>query len=173
MNSQLRQNFHQDCEEAINKQINMELYASYAYMSMAFYFDRDDLALSGLHKFFKKASDEEREHAMKFMKYQNKRGGKVFLSDIKVPKIEWGSAQDAMQAALDLETEVNESLLQIHRIATEKNDVTLCDFLESEYLQEQVDSMKEIADYVTNLKRVGEGLGVYMFDRQLNEENSS
>lgn len=74
----------------------------------AFYFDRDDVALSGLHKYFKKASDEEREHAMKFMKYQNKRGGRVTLSDIKAPKIEWGSAQDAMQAALDLEADVNE-----------------------------------------------------------------
>lgn len=34
MDSQLRQNYHKDCEEAINKQINMELYASYTYMSM-------------------------------------------------------------------------------------------------------------------------------------------
>lgn len=79
-----------------------------AVILQAFYFDRDDLALSGLHKFFKKASDEEREHAMKFMKYQNKRGGKIALSDIKTPKNEWGTAQDAMQAALDLEVEVNE-----------------------------------------------------------------
>lgn len=65
-----------------------------------------------------------------------------------------------------------QSLLQIHRTATEKNDVTLCDFLESEYLQEQVESMKEISDFVTNLKRVGEGVGVYIFDRQLGEESS-
>lgn len=45
---------------------------------------------------------------MKFMKYQNKRGGKIALSDIKTPKNEWGTAQDAMQAALDLEVNVNE-----------------------------------------------------------------
>lgn len=159
----------------------------------AFYFDRDDVALSGLHKYFKKASDEEREHAMKFMIYQNKRGGRVVHSDITAPKDEWGSAQDAMQAALDLEHKVNEvrvfymirlhsdnivdtllqSLLIIHRIAAEKNDVNLCDFLENEYLQEQVDSMKEISDYVTNLKRVGEGLGVHIFDRQLHDEFSN
>jgi ferritin heavy chain len=43
----------------------------------------------------------------------------------------------------------------------------LCDFLESEFLQEQIDAIKEIADHVTNLQRVGEGLGVYMFDKQL------
>lgn len=34
MTSPQRQNYHQDCEEAINKQINMELYASYTYLSM-------------------------------------------------------------------------------------------------------------------------------------------
>lgn len=46
-------------------------------------------------------------------------------------------------------------------------DVNFCDFLSTHFLQEQVDSMKEIADHVTNLKRVGEGLGVFVFDQNL------
>lgn len=62
-----------------------------------------------------------------------------------------------------------QSLLGIHNIAAANNDANFCDFLETEFLQEQVDSMKEIADHVTNLQRVGEGLGVYMFDKQLAE----
>lgn len=82
--SQARQNYHEDCEAAINKQINMELYASYVYLSMAGYFDRDDVALPGFKKFFKKSSDEEREHAQKFIKYQNMRGGRVVLAPIEV-----------------------------------------------------------------------------------------
>lgn len=69
-----------------------------------------------MHKYFKKASDEEREHAMKFMKYQNKRGGRIVLSEIETPKNEWGSAQDAMQAALDLEYKVNE--VSVNRLFT-------------------------------------------------------
>uniref|UniRef100_A0A452RIE5 Ferritin heavy chain n=1 Tax=Ursus americanus TaxID=9643 RepID=A0A452RIE5_URSAM len=32
--SQVRQNYHPDCEAAINSQINLELYASYVYLSM-------------------------------------------------------------------------------------------------------------------------------------------
>ena len=48
------------------------------------YFDRDDVALKGFHKFFKESSDEEREHAEKFMKYQNMRGGRVVLQTIQV-----------------------------------------------------------------------------------------
>ena len=50
----------------------------------SFYFDRDDVALPGFASFFKKASDEEREHAEKLMKFQNQRGGRVVLQDIKV-----------------------------------------------------------------------------------------
>lgn len=46
----------------------------------------------------------------------------------------------------------------------------MCDFLESEYLQEQVDAIKEIGDHLTNLRRVGEGLGVYLFDKELSEK---
>lgn len=50
----------------------------------AFYFDRDDVALPGFSHFFKENSHEEREHAEKLMSFQNKRGGKIFLQDIKV-----------------------------------------------------------------------------------------
>lgn len=60
-----RQNFAVECEMGINKQIIMELGASYTYLSMAFYFDRDEVALHGFHEFFKKLSDEERGHAQK------------------------------------------------------------------------------------------------------------
>ncbi|KAH8041499.1 hypothetical protein HPB51_016944 [Rhipicephalus microplus] len=165
--TQPRQNYHVDCEARINKQINLELYASYVYTSMAYYFDRDDVALPGFHKFFKKSSDEEREHAQKLMKYQNMRGGRVVLQAIQKPsRDEWGAGLDAMQAALELEKTVNQSLLDLHKLANDHNDAQLCDFLESEYLEEQVKAIKELSDYVTNLKRVGPGLGEYMFDKE-------
>jgi ferritin heavy chain len=54
------------------------------FFFQAYYFDRDDVALPGFCKYFKKASDEERGHAEKFMKYQNRRGGRIVLQDIKV-----------------------------------------------------------------------------------------
>ncbi|VEL30912.1 unnamed protein product, partial [Protopolystoma xenopodis] len=85
MLSIIRQNFHEQCEAGLNKQINMELFAHYTYLSMAYYFNRDDVALKGFHKFFLKASTEEREHAMKLMEYQNLRGGHIVLADIQKP----------------------------------------------------------------------------------------
>ncbi|CAO1402291.1 unnamed protein product [Diamesa serratosioi] len=169
--SQVRQNFHEQCEEGINKQINMELYASYVYLALAYHFDRDDIALFGLHDYFKKASYEEREHAELFLKYLNQRGGRIILKNIAAIEVNENlTALEAMQQALDLEKQVNQSLLDLHSVSATHNDANLCDFLETNFLQEQIDGIKEIGDHVTNLRRVGEGLGVYIFDKELAEK---
>jgi len=165
--SQIRQNYHVDCEAAINKQISIELHAHYVYMAMAQHFDRDDVALKGCHKFFKKSAEEEHEHAEKFMTYQNKRGGRVVLQKIDPPeKTSFASALEAMELALSLEKTVNQSLLDLHKIASNNNDPHLTNFLEDEYLDEQVESIKKIAAHVTNLKRCGPGLGEYLYDHE-------
>merc|ERR1711935_1155314 len=65
--SKIRQNYHEDCEALINKQINMEFYASYVYLSMSSYFSRDDQALPGFAAHSAKESEEERGHGMKLM----------------------------------------------------------------------------------------------------------
>jgi len=167
MSSQCRQNYHEESEAGINRQINMELYASYCYQSMAFYFDRDDVALPGFSKYFKHASEEEREHAEKLMTYQNKRGGRIVLQDVKQPeRNEWGTGLEAMQVALQLEKSVNQSLLDLHKLCSSHDDPQMADFLESEYLEEQVKSIKEIGDHITQLKRVGPGLGEYTYDHE-------
>jgi ferritin heavy chain len=173
MASQIRQNFHEDAEAGINKQINMEMYASYVYMSMSSYFDRDDVALGGYAKFFKHLSHEEREHAEKLSKYQNKRGGRVVFNPIdKPPKSEWGAGIDALQAALELEKSVNQALLDLHKVASDRTDPQMCDFLESEFLEEQVESIKQLGDYITSAKRAGPGLGEWHFDRMLEDKTS-
>jgi len=166
--SQIRQNFHAEVEAAINKQINLEMYSSIVYLSMATYFDRDDVALYGFAKFFLKSSHEERDHAEKFIKYQNSRGGRVVLNAIEKPqRDEWGSGLEAMTMALELEKTVNQSLLALHGLGGTKNDPHFCDFLESEYLGEQIEAAKELGGYITSLKRVGPGLGEFEFDKML------
>lgn len=170
--SQVKQNFHNECEAGINKQINLELYASYVYQSMAWHFDRDDVALPGMHKFFLKSSLEEREHAEKLMKYQNRRGGRVVLKSIEKPaKDEWGSALEAMQMALALEKNINQVLLDLHKQATDHGDPHMTDFLEGNYLEEQVESIKQIAGFVTQLTRMGPGLGEHIFDKELADQS--
>jgi len=165
--SAMRQNFHQDCEAAINKQINMELHASYVYMSMSAHYQRHEVALPGMEKFFHENSEEERGHAEKLMKYQNNRGGRVVLHAVDAPKCqEWNGALKSLEAALELEKKVNESLLHLHKMADGHNDPHLTNFLESEFLDEQVESIKKLADMITRLNRAGTtGLGEYLFDK--------
>jgi len=168
MASRIRQNFHEDSEAKINKQINMEFYASYVYLSMSSWFNRDEQALHGFASYFKKASDEEREHGMKLMEYQASRGGKVVFHEIAKPaQMEWGTPLDAMKAALELEKTVNQSLLEVHSTAGNHNDAHLCDFLEANYLDEQVQGIKEIADKITQIERAGPGLGLHMMDKEM------
>lgn len=92
-------------------------------MIQSYYFDRDDVALPNISKWFCKQSDEEREHAQIFMKYQNTRGGRVVLQSVQKPeKDEWGSPLEAFQAALELEKYNNTSLLELHAVANQATD---------------------------------------------------
>ncbi|VEL09746.1 unnamed protein product [Protopolystoma xenopodis] len=58
-----------------------------------------------------------------------------------------------------------QSLLQLHAVAESHHDNHMMDFLESEYLNEQVTAIKELADYITQCERAGPGLGEYMFEK--------
>ncbi|XP_046932343.1 ferritin heavy chain-like [Lynx rufus] len=167
--SQVRQNYHPQCEAAINSQINLELYASYVYLSMAFYFDRADVALENFSKFFLRRSHEESQHAEKLMQLQNQRGGRIRLRDIMKPdRDNWENGLDAMECAFHLEKSLNQSLLDLHQLATDKNDAHLCSFLETNYLPEQVKVIKELGGYITSLRNVEtleDGLAEYLFDK--------
>ncbi|KAH6810845.1 ferritin 2 [Perilla frutescens var. frutescens] len=103
---------------------------------------------------------------------QNKRGGKVKLQWMMMPisdydHLEKGDALHAMEIALSLEKLTNEKLLNLHKVADENNDAQLADFIESEFLAEQVESIKKISEYVAQLRRVGKGHGVWNFDQML------
>ncbi|KAG9155899.1 hypothetical protein Leryth_004147 [Lithospermum erythrorhizon] len=140
-----RQLYTQNSESAINEQINVE---------------------------YNESSEEERGHAEKLMEYQNKRGGRVKLHSIQMPPSEYdhvekGDALYAMELALSLEKLTNEKLLQVHKVADENNDPSMADFIESEFLHEQVEAIKSISSYVSQLRRVGKGHGVWHFDQML------
>lgn len=68
---------------------SVEYNVSYVYHALYAYFDRDNVGLPGMAKFFKESSDEERNHAELLMKYQNMRGGRVQMGSIVVPDSEF------------------------------------------------------------------------------------
>jgi ferritin heavy chain len=151
--SRARQNFHEESEAAISKQINIELNASYVYLAISSFFDRDTIALPGLSKFFGKMSDEERDHGRALIEYMAKRGGIVTYSSIPAPPVynDDTKALELLKASLEMEKAVNQSLLLLHDIADKHNDAQMADFLEQAYLDEQVESIKQLADLITQI----------------------
>ena len=125
------------------------------------------MALPNFAAYFKKCADEEKEHAEKFMKFQNQRGGVVVLKDIETPKQnEWKTGIEGLHHALQLERDVNDALLKLHAVADEAKDYQMADFIEGNYLHEQVEAIKELTGHICNLERVGKtGHGEYHFDR--------
>ncbi|KFO26003.1 Ferritin light chain [Fukomys damarensis] len=99
---------------------------------------------------------------------QNQHSGRVLLQDVQKPsKDEWGKTLNAMEAALALEKNLNQALLDLHTLGSAKTDPHLCDFLENHFLDE-VKLIKKIGDHLTNLRRLAgpqAGLGEYLFER--------
>lgn len=161
-------------EAAVNKQINVEYTASYAYHAIWAYFDKDTVALPGFARYFSEQSQEERDHAHEFMQYQNKRGGSVELQPIAVPEMKFtmedgtSDAVYAMDLHLQLEKFVYHKLNELHQVAQGAKDAQMQDFVEH-YLTHQIDAIKKAADYVAQLKRVATPHGVYHIDLTLRE----
>lgn len=163
--------FHRDSEAAINEQINHELTMSYNYDAVSSYFNRDNVALPGFRDFFRAASDEERVHAQQLKDYQATRGGRVKLGTITAPEMDYsnsdkGDALHAFEFALAMERLNLQYLYNLHEVADKNGDGQMADFVEV-MLEEQVHGVKECADYVAKLRRVGKGLGVYQIDDEL------
>jgi len=171
-----RQNWSKKSEKELNKQISREYEASLSYHMLSNYFNRDDIGLSKLVEFFNKASLEEREHANKLMDYQNTRGGIVKLNSTNslddpengplsfilesppeneyIPPLEKpNDIIDAFKLSLKMEKNINQHLLDLHKVAEEENDPQFCDYLEGEYLKEQVESISEFSKIVSVLER--------------------
>ncbi|XP_033868609.3 ferritin heavy chain-like [Acipenser ruthenus] len=169
--SRVKQNFHQDSEAGLNLLINTKLRASYTFLSMSFFFDRDDVALSNFARFFLERSHAEQEQAERLLGYQLQRGGRVLLQTIQSPsKGEWEGGLDAMVFAVNYQKELNQAVLELHKISGQNNDPHLCDFLEGHFLSRSVEEIKRLGDHVTSLRKLTSceqqgTMGEYLFDK--------
>jgi ferritin heavy chain len=135
----------------------------------------DDVALKGFASHFAEESLEERGHAQKLMDFQTLRGGRVKLQSILAPEMEFGGAVAgakgealyAMELALSLEKLNFHKLRALHSVADAAGDANMADFVEGQLLADQAASVQTVSEYVTQLRRVGKGLGVFEFDKKL------
>ncbi|KAL1788681.1 ferritin light chain 1 [Sigmodon hispidus] len=187
MTSQVRQNYSSEVEATVNRLVHLHLLASYTYVSLGFYFDWDDVALETVGQFAEEVADKKQEGAERLLKMQNERGGRALFQDVQKPsQDEWGKTLEAMEAALALEKNLNQALLDLHSLSSAhtdphllgsaRTDPHLCDFLENHFLDEEVKLIKKMGNHLTNLRRVTSPqpaqtrapqstLGEYLFER--------
>ncbi|XP_042843552.1 ferritin light chain-like [Panthera tigris] len=169
MSCQINQNYSTKLETATNCLVNMHLRASYTFLSLGFYFNHEDVTLEGVSHFFYKLAEEKRKGAEHLLKMQNQCGGHALFQDMQKPsQDEWGKTQDALEAALFLEKNLNQALLNLHALGSAHADMHLCDFLENHFLDEEVQLIEKMRNLLTNLRRLAgsqAGLGEYLFER--------
>ncbi|MBC8415471.1 MAG: ferritin [Candidatus Cloacimonetes bacterium] len=152
-------------QDAINKQINKELYSEYLYLSMAAYLE--SIGLEGFANFFKVQIQEERFHAMKFFDYVNERGGRVILEAIDRPQIEFKSPVEIFEIAYNHEQYVTKLINELMEVAIKENDHAAKSFL-NWYIDEQVEEEASMDKILNQLKMIGgKGQGMLMLDKEL------
>ncbi len=150
---------------ALNKQLNEELYSSYLYLSMAAYFE--DQNLSGMSQWMKLQSEEEHVHAMKFYDFINQRGGRVVLSQIEAPPIEWSSPKEVFEETLKHEQKVTGLINDLVEVALAEHDHATNIFLQW-FVTEQVEEEENVGNVLQQLMLLGdEKNGIFMIDREL------
>jgi ferritin len=151
--------------DALNQQVNAELYSAYIYLSMASYLD--EAGLPGFAHWMKKQYGEEVEHAMKFYEYINDRSARVVLKAIEQPPVDFKSPLEVFEAALEHEKKVTGMINSLVDIADAEKDKATRVFLHW-FVNEQVEEEKSVSDVIGALKLAGDtGHALLMLDKQL------
>ncbi len=138
-------------EEALNEQINKEIYSSYLYLAMSAY--SSYVGLPGFAHWFRVQVEKENIHAMKLFDYINDQGGKVKLKEIKEPPMEFGTAMDMFQETLKHEQFITRSIHELVKLANAEKDEITASFLQW-YVEEQVEEEENDNEIIAKLRGV-------------------
>lgn len=151
-------------QDALNDQLNAELFSAYIYYSMSAYYESVDLP--GIAGWMRAQAQEELFHVSKFFTYITERDGRVLMKEVDGPPVEWGSPVEAMMAAHEHEHLISERINNLVTLAKEQNDVPTENFLQW-FVAEQVEEEATTWEAVRKLKMVGnDGAGLYMVDKE-------
>ena len=156
-------------QDAMNEQINKELFSSYLYLSMAAWFEYRNLP--GFANWMRIQADEEREHAMKFFDDVNDRGGRVTLQVIEQPQVDWDSALKVFEQVYHHEQKVTSLIHAIYKLAVEEADYPTQVMLHW-FINEQVEEEKNASGILDQLKAVeGHNSALFMLDHRLGKRS--
>lgn len=138
--------------EALNRQLNAELYSAYLYLSMGAYLAT--IKLPGFVNWMRQQAKEEYAHAMRFFEYVNDSGARVTLTQIDGPPIEWESPLDVFEHVYRHEQKVTGLINGLVELAVSEGDDTTKDFLQW-FVGEQVEEEESASSILEKVKEAG------------------
>jgi ferritin len=140
---------------AFNRQIGNEIHASLQYTSIAAHFDAENLPQ--LAAFFARQATEEREHALKFVRFVVDVGGRVAIPAIAAPRHDFASAADAVRLSLEWERTVTDQIYGLVEIARAENNYIALRFLDW-FVTEQLEEITLMDQLLSLVERAGDNL---------------
>lgn len=157
--------FSQKLHDAMNAQVNAELWSAYLYLAMSL--DAEAKGYKGVANWFYVQFQEEQAHARIFMNYLNSRDAKVELLPIDPVPAAWDSVLDMFRLTLEHEKKVTALINNLAAIAKEDNDYASLNRL-NWFIDEQVEEEESARDMIFNVEAVEDNrYGMYMLDKEL------
>jgi ferritin len=142
-----------ELNDAINEQIGHEFGAMLQYVAIATYFDGEALPKLAAH--FYRQAEEERDHAMRFVRYLVEAGGTVAIPAIPAVKSGFSSAEEAVQLSLDQEKKVTDQINALMDRAIAENDHAARIML-AWFVTEQIEEVSSMDQLLRMIQRAGE-----------------
>ena len=140
---------------AINEQIGYEFSASMQYYAIAAHFAAE--ALPQLSQHFFQQAEEEKGHALRFIKYVVDAGGRVVIPEIDAPRSNFKTPKDAVKLSLDQEVHVTKQINALVDLARKENDHITVNFLQW-FLTEQLEEVSSMDNLLKIVDRAGNDL---------------
>lgn len=154
-------------QEALNEQVNAELYSAYLYLAMQAYLE--SVSLPGFATWMRVQTQEESFHAMKIYDFVNERGGRVILKQIEAPPSDWDSPLAVFEATLAHEQKVTGLINELVYLARGEKDNVSEIFLQW-FVNEQVEEEENANDMVGKLKLIeGSPQALYLLDKEMGQ----
>jgi len=153
-------------QAALNKQVEMEGYASNYYLSAASWCDAN--GLPGCAQFLYTHADEERMHMMKLFHYINDAGGHAEAPHVKQPPMKFKTLKDLFQSVFDHEVAVTKAINVLVDLCMSEKDHSSYNFLQW-YVAEQHEEEKLFRTVLDKIELLGpdDKRGLYWIDREL------
>ena len=152
-------------EQALNKQVNRELYSAYLYLSMSSYFETANL--KGFANWMRVQAKEEQSHALKIYDFINARGGRITLLDIEAPKAKWSSAGKVFEEVYAHEQKVTDMINGLVDLAVREKDHASFEMLQW-FVKEQVEEEANASAILSQVACIGDVPGhLFYLDHQL------